>query len=114
MAAIKAKTKSMRDFEMSIENEVQAATKKVKWNVTKAIDEEKLGTLVQQALKAAAKNLVVEEHYKTIKSITQKMDDYREDIRREKQIVVSEISKTLQEEIKDLSTRREIEKCITI
>ena len=46
LAAIEAKTKSMRDFEMSIKNEVQEATKKLKRHVTKAIDEEKLGTLV--------------------------------------------------------------------
>ena len=70
------------------------------------IDEEKLGMSVQQALKDAAKNLVAEENNTEIKSMNQKMDDYREDIRREKQTAVDKISKTLQEEIKDPSTRR--------
>ena len=46
LSAIEAKNKSMRDFEMSIENDVQEATKKLKRHVTKVIDEEKLGTLV--------------------------------------------------------------------
>ena len=114
LLAIEAKNKSMQDFEKCIENDVQEATKTLKRTVTKVIDEEKLGTSVRQALKATAKNLVAEENDKSIRTMTQKMDDYREDIRREKQMAVSKISKTLQEEIKDPSTYREIEKYITL
>ena len=46
LAAIEVKNKSLRDFETTIENEVQEATKKLKRHVTKVINEEKLGTLV--------------------------------------------------------------------
>ena len=68
---------------------------------------------------------MAEENNNSIRTMTQKMDDYREDINREKQMAVSKIStekqravskitKTLQEELKDPSTYREIEKYITL
>ena len=91
MLAKKAKNTSMQRFEKRLHEDVQEAHKTLKRIITRVVDEETLGKAVRQVLKAAAKNQVTADNDVAIRSMTQKMDNYREDIMREKQITIAKI-----------------------